>query len=84
MQKMFLIHLKAANVGGVVGKIDRSDTEDISTIKQDETKAAVSNSYNTGDVRGYTGVGGVVGMMYNGEVAGSYNLGKFKDYSYSN
>lgn len=69
---------KAANVGGVVGKIDRSDTEDISTIKQDETKAAVSNSYNTGDVRGYTGVGGVVGMMYNGEVAGSYNLGNLR------
>ena len=68
---------KAANVGGVVGKIDRDGTDD---LKDDEgnldiTKSAVSNSYNTGDVRGYTGVGGVVGMMYNGEVASSYNLG---------
>lgn len=24
---------------------------------------------------GYTGVGGIAGMMYNGEIAGSYNLG---------
>ena len=64
---------KAANVGGVVGKIDRDNTDTIT--KNTIENAAVSNSYNTGDVRGYTGVGGVVGMMYNGEVAGSYNLG---------
>lgn len=64
---------KAANVGGVVGKIDRSDTV---TIDADNVNdAAVSNSYNTGDVLGYTGVGGVAGMMYNGEIATSYNLG---------
>lgn len=66
---------KAANVGGVVGKIDRSETKNLAIVKDDVTQAAVSNSYNTGNVRGYTGVGGVVGMMYNGEVAGSYNLG---------
>lgn len=73
---------KAANVGGIVGKIDRSTTGNLKNDNNendnneiDVTKAAVSNSYNTGDVRGYTGVGGVVGMMYNGEVAGSYNLG---------
>lgn len=64
---------KAANVGGVVGKINRDNTKTITENKINE--AAVSNSYNTGDVRGYTGVGGVVGMMYKGEVAGSYNLG---------
>lgn len=69
---------KAANVGGIVGKIDRSDTLELSDLNGEKgkiTNAAVSNSYNTGDVLGYTGVGGVVGMMYNGEVAGSYNLG---------
>lgn len=66
---------KAANVGGVVGKIDRSDTKGLVEIKNNTSLAAVNNSYNTGDVRGYTGVGGVVGMMYNGEVASSYNLG---------
>lgn len=68
---------KAANVGGIVGKIDRSTTGNLKNDNNeiDVTKAVVSNSYNTGDVRGYTGVGGVVGMMYNGEVAGSYNLG---------
>lgn len=66
---------KAANVGGIVGKLDRKDSESIEKVKNDILKAAVSNSYNTGDVRGYTGVGGVVGMMYNGEVASSYNLG---------
>lgn len=66
---------QASNTGGVVGKIDRSATKSLSDIKNNIKKAAVSNSYNTGDVRGYMGVGGVVGMMYNGEVAGSYNLG---------
>ena len=63
----------AANVGGVVGKIDRGNTITIDSSKVKE--AAVSNSYNTGDVRGYTAIGGIVGMMYNGEIAGSYNLG---------
>lgn len=69
---------KAANVGGIVGKIDRSsaaDEQDKQDIRDDYSKAAVSNSYNTGDVMGYTGVGGIAGMMYNGEIAGSYNLG---------
>lgn len=66
---------QASNTGGVVGKIDRSDTKTLSEIKNNIKNAAVSNSYNTGDVRGYMGVGGVVGMMYNGEVASSYNLG---------
>lgn len=64
---------KAANVGGVVGKIDRSDTVTINAGKINN--AAVSNSYNTGDVLGYTGIGGIAGMMYNGEIAKSYNLG---------
>ena len=63
----------AANVGGVVGKIDRGNTITIDSGNVNE--AAVSNSYNTGDVRGYTAIGGIVGMMYNGEIAGSYNLG---------
>lgn len=63
----------AANVGGVVGKIDRGNTITIDLSNVNE--AAVSNSYNTGDVRGYTAIGGIVGMMYNGEIAGSYNLG---------
>ena len=66
---------QAANVGGVVGKIDRSDTKGLDEIKNNTSLAAVNNSYNTGDVRGYTGVGGVAGMMYNGEIAASYNLG---------
>ena len=66
---------KAANTGGIVGKIDRSSSIDINDLKDDSSQAAVYNSYNTGDVRGYTGVGGIAGMMYNGEIAGSYNLG---------
>lgn len=79
---------QAANAGGIVGKIDRShtigkndetgiiDTKNIkNALGENYANAAVSNSYNTGDVRGYMGVGGVVGMMYNGEIAGSYNLG---------
>ena len=66
---------KAANTGGIVGKIDRSSSIDINDLKDDSSQAAVYNSYNTGDVRGYTGVGGIAGMMYNGEIAESYNLG---------
>lgn len=66
----------AANVGGVVGKIDRGNT--ITIDSGNVNKAAVSNSYNTGDVRGYTAIGGIVGMMYNGEIAGSYNLGEIR------
>lgn len=66
---------QAANAGGIVGKIDRSETKDKNDVIANYATAAVSNSYNTGDVRGYMGVGGVAGMMYNGEIAGSYNLG---------
>lgn len=72
---------KAANVGGVVGKIDRSDTKKLdanNNIVDDDdnlAQAAVSDSYNTGDVLGYTGIGGIAGLMYNGEIASSYNLG---------
>ena len=69
---------KAANVGGIVGKIDANTNEaglltDFHKGKYEN--ASVSNSYNTGNVTGYTGVGGVIGMMYNGSVAGSYNQG---------
>lgn len=68
---------QAANAGGIVGKIDRSHTKSLEdlTAENSDVKAAVSNSYNTGDVRGYMAVGGVAGMMYNGEIDGSYNLG---------
>ena len=73
---------KAANVGGVVGKIDTQKAADINDVKKQENNAYVNanvaNSYNTGDVQGYTGVGGVAGMMYNGSIAGSYNLGTLK------
>lgn len=73
---------KAANTGGIVGKLDRSKTTDLNTklaeIKDDPSQAAISGSYNTGTVRGFTGIGGVVGMMYNGEVTRSYNVGTIK------
>ncbi len=69
---------KAANTGGIAGKLDRSNTEKLENIKKDSSKAAISGSYNTGTVRGFTGIGGVVGMMYNGEVAQSYNVGTVK------
>ena len=67
----------AANTGGIVGKIDRTTTltkEDILNGKQ----AAVSDSYNSGTVQGFIGIGGVVGQMYNGEVVRSYNLGDIR------
>lgn len=67
----------AANTGGIVGKIDRTTTltkEKILNGKQ----AAVSDSYNSGTVQGFIGIGGVVGQMYNGEVVRSYNLGDIR------
>lgn len=67
----------AANTGGIVGKIDRTTPltkEDILNGKQ----AAVSDSYNSGTVQGFIGIGGVVGQMYNGEVVRSYNLGDIR------
>lgn len=73
---------EAANAGGVVGKIDRSNTKQLNDKNNivdadgNQAQAAVSGSYNTGDVQGYTGVGGVAGFMYNGEVTAAYNLGK--------
>lgn len=69
---------KAANVGGIVGKIDASKSLAIDDIKADTSLATVYNSYNTGDVQGYTGVGGIIGMMYNGAVSRSYNLGEIR------
>ena len=69
---------EAANVGGIVGKIDREGTKTISEIKNDNSSAAINSSYNTGNVRGYTGVGGVAGMMYNGEIVNSYNIGEIR------
>ena len=66
---------KAGNIGGVVGKIDRTKTLGKGDLGEGYAQAAVSNSYNTGDIKGYLNVGGIAGMMYNGEVAGSYNSG---------
>lgn len=44
-------------------------------LKQENAKAAISNSYNTGNIQGYTGVGGIAGLMYNGEIKTAYNAG---------
>ena len=66
---------KAANVGGVAGKVDRDKTLSMEELKQENAKAAISNSYNTGNIQGYTGVGGIAGLMYNGEIKTAYNAG---------
>ena len=69
---------KAANVGGVVGKISQNEPDTMDNIKDMPESTTVYQSYNTGNVQGYTGVGGVVGAMYNGSIANSYNLGTLK------
>lgn len=85
---------QAANVGGIVGKIDMpkatdsngkvlTDKERLDIIKSDTSaagnsgaaNAVVSSSYNTGNVKGYTNIGGVGGFAYNGSIAASYNVG---------
>lgn len=69
---------KAGNAGGVVGKIDRGRTLSMDDLKKDANQAAVVDSYNTGRVQGYANLGGVAGMMYHGEVTGSYNTGNIR------
>lgn len=85
---------QAANVGGIVGKIDMpkatdsngkvlTDKERLDIIKNDTSAASssahanavVSSSYNTGNVKGYTNIGGIGGFAYNGSIAASYNVG---------
>lgn len=85
---------QAANVGGIVGKIDMpkatdsngkvlTDEERLAIIKRDTSaagnsgyaNAVVSSSYNTGNVTGYTNIGGIGGFAYNGSIAASYNVG---------
>ena len=85
---------QAANVGGIVGKIDMpkatdsngkvlTDKERLDIIKSDTSaagnsgyaNAVVSSSYNTGNVTGYTNIGGIGGFAYNGSIAASYNVG---------
>ena len=85
---------QAANVGGIVGKIDMpkatgsdgnvlTDKERLDIIKRDTSaagnsgyaNAVVSSSYNTGNVTGYTNIGGIGGFAYNGSIAASYNVG---------
>lgn len=88
---------QAANVGGIVGKIDMpkatnsdgnvlTDDERLAIIKSDTSaagnsgyaNAVVSSSYNTGNVKGYTNIGGIGGFAYNGSIAASYNVGDIK------
>lgn len=85
---------QAANVGGIVGKIDMpkatdsngndlTDDQRLEIIKSDTSaagnngyaNAVVSSSYNTGNVTGYTNIGGIGGFAYNGSIAASYNVG---------
>lgn len=78
---------KAANVGGIVGKVDRIFSEYVksndlegylSHIKDTPSEVAIRDSYNTGEVQGYAGIGGIAGFMYNGEIINSYNIGNIK------
>lgn len=85
---------RAANVGGIVGKIDMpkatdsngdvlTDDQRLAIIKGDTSaagnsgyaNAVVFSSYNTGNVKGYTNIGGIGGFAYNGSIAASYNAG---------
>jgi filamentous hemagglutinin family protein len=85
---------RAANVGGIVGKIDMpkatdsngnvlTDDQRLAIIKGDTSaagnsgyaNAVVFSSYNAGNVKGYTNIGGIGGFAYNGSIAASYNAG---------
>ena len=64
-----------------------TDDQRLAIIKGNDTDAAgnsgyasavVSSSYNTGNVTGYTNIGGIGGLAYNGSIAASYNVGNIK------
>lgn len=93
-EDMSKLTARAANVGGIVGKIDMpkakdshgtvlTDDQRLAIIKSDTSaagssdhaNAVVSSSYNTGNVKGYTNIGGIGGFAYNGSIAASYNVG---------
>jgi len=59
---------QAANLGGVVGKMDGTNN----------TESYINTAYNTGDVDGYLNIGGIIGQIYNGLVEHSHNLGNIK------
>lgn len=73
---------KAANVGGIAGKIDEPFmTKELSAqgrldnIKKNVADASISGSVNNGNVEGYVNIGGIAGFTFNGSIASSYNLG---------
>lgn len=76
---------KAANVGGIAGKIDEpfmtkngnqlSAQGRLDNIKGNVADASISGSVNNGNVEGYVNIGGVAGFAFNGSIASSYNLG---------
>ena len=74
------------DVGNEYGNVTESEisnkvSDKLSQIKATDEQhidAVINNSYNSGTVTGMQNVGGIVGMMYNGSVADSYNLGNIK------
>ncbi len=76
---------KAANVGGIAGKIDEpfvtkdgkqlSAQDRLKAIKKNVADASISGSANNGNVEGYVNIGGITGFSFNGFIASSYNLG---------
>lgn len=76
---------KAANVGGIAGKIDEpfvtkdgkqlSAQDRLKAIKKNVADASISGSANNGNVEGYVNIGGITGFSFNGSIASSYNLG---------
>lgn len=72
-----------SNVGGIAGKIDLGNVNVEQTVKNiidgtsniKDYNFTIKDSYNSGEVKGFNSIGGIAGMMYNGSVAGSYNLG---------
>ncbi len=73
---------QAANVGGILGHGSYANAEgkisidELRNVAEDGAlNGVISNSYNAGDVRGYTGVGGIAGLMHNGGIVHSYNVG---------
>ena len=75
---------KAANIGGIVGKIDRGQlattgtktlNDKLQEIKNNPYTAGIASCYNIGTVAGYANIGGILGFSYNSSIASSYNLG---------
>ncbi len=67
---------KSYNKGKIVNKSQYGSTGGFIGGNNNTEKTTIANSFNSGDVEGHYGVGGLVGATFFPEITSSYNSGK--------